>query len=62
MNQKELFIISITIFLTIVAWMLIEAYKVETAIQSEKEEIAVIGKKINIDLEVIKILKGKQSL
>jgi len=61
MNRKELFFISITIFLTIVAWILLEAYKVETEIKMEKKEMAVIGKKINLDTSVLKILKNKQS-
>lgn len=61
MNRKELFFISITIFLTIVAWILLEAYKVETAIKMEKKETVVAGKKINLDTSILKILKNKQS-
>lgn len=30
MNQKELFWISVTVFLTIFAWMLLDIYKVKT--------------------------------
>ncbi len=61
MNQKELFLISVTIFLTIVAWMLIEIYKVDTAIKTGKEKLTVVGKKIEIDQEILKILKTKEA-
>ena len=30
MNQKEIFWISVTVFLTILAWMLLDLYKVKT--------------------------------
>lgn len=61
MNQRELFFISLTVFLTIIAWMLLEAYKIDTAVKTEKEEKQVIEKKINLDNQILKILKNKQS-
>ena len=61
MNKKELFLISITIFLTIIAWMLLEAYKVESAIKVEKEEMLTIRKVINLDTEILKTLKAKKT-
>lgn len=61
MNKKELFLISITIFLTIIAWMLLEAYKVESAIKTEKEEMLTIRKIINLDTKVLKTLKAKKT-
>jgi len=30
MNQKEIFWISVTVFLTILAWMLLDLYKIKT--------------------------------
>lgn len=61
MNQKELFLISVTIFLTVVAWMLFEIYKVDTAIKMGKENLSVVSKKIEIDQEILKILKTKEA-
>ena len=61
MNQKELFFISLTVFLTIIAWMLVEAFKIDTAVKTEKEEKQVIEKKINLDNQILKILKNRQS-
>lgn len=60
MNKKELFFISVTIFLTIVSWVLIDAYKVDLAIQVEKQELSLISKKINLDISILKILKEKK--
>jgi len=60
MNKKELFFISVTVFLTIVSWVLIDAYKVDLAIQEEKQELSLISKKINLDVSVLKILKQKK--
>jgi len=61
MNRKELFYISITIFLTIVAWILLEAYKVETSIKTEKLNFSKVEKKVTIDTTVLKVLKDKQT-
>jgi len=61
MNKKELFFISVTIFLTIVSWVLIDAYKVDIAIQEEKQNLSLVSKKINLDVSVLKILKEKKS-
>ena len=60
MNKKELFFISVTVFLTIVSWVLIDAYKVDLAIQTEKQELSLISKKINLDVSILKILKEKK--
>ncbi len=60
MNRKELFFISITIFLTIVAWVIVDAYKVDSAIKVEKEESSLINKKLNLDITVLKTLKAKK--
>ncbi len=60
MNKKELFFISVTIFLTIVSWVLIDAYKVDLAIKVEKQDLSLISKKINLDVSILKILKEKK--
>lgn len=60
MNKKELFFISVTVFLTIVSWVLIDAYKVDLAIQTEKQGPSLISKKINLDVSILKILKEKK--
>lgn len=60
MNKKELFFISVTVFLTIVSWVLIDAYKVDLAIKSEKQELSLISKKINLDVSILKVLKEKK--
>lgn len=59
MNQKELFFISITIFLTIVAWMLLDVYRA----QSSSFDMPVITlEQVNykIDPWVLDQLKQKQ--
>lgn len=60
MNRKELFFISVTIFLTIVAWVIIDAYRVDSEIKVEKEEISLISKKLNLDTSILKKLKEKK--
>lgn len=59
MNQKELFFISITIFLTIVAWMLLDVYRAQT---SSFEMPVMSSEQVNykIDPGVLNQLKQKQ--
>lgn len=59
MNQKELFILSLTIFFTIVAWLLLDIYKVtfNSSIQQKIQKIPSINFKI--DAEVLRSLKLK---
>lgn len=59
MNRKELFYLSLTIFLTIISWLIIEIYKVDLNIKSEKQEV-IIDKKIEIDTSIINELKERQ--
>jgi len=61
MNQKELFFVSLTIFFTIIAWMLLEVFKAESVVKIEKEEKMVLEKTVSLDREVLKILKAKPS-
>lgn len=59
MNQKELFWISITVFLTIFAWMLVDIYRVKTQtnVESGLRSLQTVDFKIKAD--VLKILKEK---
>lgn len=61
MNKKELYILSVTIFLTIVAWIIADIYHISTTknIQigntPEKKPISA-----SIDENIIKILEAKE--
>lgn len=59
MNKKEVFYLSLTIFLTIIAWVIIEIYKIDVAIQKEKDN-PIVNKKINLDFSIINELKTKK--
>ncbi len=59
MNQKEIFLISLTIFFTIIAWIMVEAYKVDMATKMEKEKAVKVVKSIKIDTGVFNVLKEK---
>lgn len=58
MNQKELFLISITIFLTIVAWMILDIYKIRTNIEAGFNQPRAINFKLQP--QVLEILKRRQ--
>lgn len=60
MNKKEFFYLSLTIFLTIVAWVIFEIYKVDLAIKKEKEN-PIINKRIDLDFSIINELKTKKT-
>ena len=58
MNQKELFWISLTVFLTIVAWMLLDIYRVKTQTKVEGlKSLQTVDFTIRPD--ILKVLKGK---
>ncbi|PIV09488.1 hypothetical protein COS31_02065 [Candidatus Roizmanbacteria bacterium CG02_land_8_20_14_3_00_36_15] len=61
MNRNELFYISITIFLTIVAWVLLEAYKVEISIKEGQGALLIPEKKISLDINILRVLNNKES-
>lgn len=58
MNQKELFLISLTIFLTIVAWMILDIYRIRTNIDAGYEKSEAINFKLQPN--VLEILKDRQ--
>lgn len=61
MKQKELLIISITIFLTIIAWLIADIYHIMTT-----EQVKLISPKVlkpinvNIDAQILKLLEEKK--
>ena len=59
MNQKELFIISITVFLTIVAWMLVDVYKAKTDTSIGAQYTIKPGVNYKLDPAILNRLKEK---
>ncbi|OGK12196.1 hypothetical protein A3C98_04335 [Candidatus Roizmanbacteria bacterium RIFCSPHIGHO2_02_FULL_37_15] len=59
MNQKELLLISITVFFTIIAWMVLDIYLVKTrsGIKSESKQFQAVD--FTINAEILEILKEK---
>lgn len=59
MNQKELFWISVTVFFTIVAWMILDIYmvKTKTTVESGFESMQKVD--FTIKSDILKILKEK---
>ncbi len=61
MNKKELFLISIGLFFTVVAWLIADLYHATT---TEKIRAKVVGpafKKYEISTEVLKLLKERDN-
>lgn len=59
MKQKDLLLISLTIFLTIVAWMIIDIYKIETKPIQETGMETMQLVDFQIDTKILQVLKGK---
>ena len=59
MNQKELFWISVTIFLTMIAWMILDIYKVKTKTTVESGLKSVQTVDFTIKTDILNILKEK---
>ncbi|NTU46575.1 hypothetical protein HGA88_03030 [Candidatus Roizmanbacteria bacterium] len=58
MNQKELLLLTIGVFLTIVAWMLIDFYHLQT--KTETISVKPVPQNLyNIHTDVFTILRGK---
>lgn len=61
MKRKEFLVISITIFLTIIAWLIADIYHVSTT-----EKVKLINPKVlkpmnvNIDTKIFKLLEEKR--
>lgn len=59
MNQKELFWISLTVFLTIVAWMLLDIYRAKTHINIDSGLGSVQTVDFSLKTNILEILKEK---
>lgn len=59
MNNKELFLLSLTIFLTIVAWMLMDIYRIKNTkvIDTSISSLKIVDYKI--DPTILKVLKER---
>lgn len=58
MNQKELFFISLTVFLTIIAWVVFELYGIKQTTPTDAQIDSVVVN-YTIDTKVFEILKNK---
>lgn len=59
MKRKEILLLAIGIFLTIVAWVVVEVYKVQSSVPEEDLTLPKI-QKYDIDVSVIDKLREKQ--
>ncbi len=59
MNQKELFWISVTVFLTILAWMFIDIYRIKSnvPVNTGLQNLQIVDFKL--DTRVLQVLKDK---
>lgn len=59
MKRKELLILAVAVFMTIVAWVTIEVYKVQNSQIIEEEIQLPEVKRYNIDTAIIEKLKNR---
>lgn len=59
MNQKELFWISLTVFLTILAWMILDIYRIKTTLKVDTGLNSLQVVDFTLKPEVLKVLKEK---
>lgn len=60
MNQKELLMLSIGVFLTIIAWMIVDIFQVRSKIISDKEIKSIGTIRFVVDENVLNSLKDRQ--
>lgn len=60
MNQKEILILSVGIFLTIIAWMLIDIYQLQNKHLIDKDIKGVNNLQFKIDDQIFKTLKERK--
>ena len=58
MNQKELLLIAVTVFVTIIVWVLSELYLIQKSTPTD-EEIKTFSVNYSIDTKVIETLQKK---
>lgn len=61
MNKKELLLISIGVFFTVIAWLIADLYHASTTEKIKIKVEATTFKKYNINTDVLTILKQKQN-
>ena len=59
MNQKEILFLSITIFLTILAWIFMDLYKIKTKVP-EQPETTLQTVDFKLDTKVLETLRIKR--
>lgn len=59
MNQKEIFWISVTVFLTIVSWMILDIYRAKTQITVESELKSLETVNFTVRSDILKVLKER---
>lgn len=59
MNQKELFWISVTVFFTIIAWMVLDIYMVKTKVTVKSGFESMQKVDFTIKSDILRILKEK---
>ncbi len=60
MNKKELFLISIGLFFTVVAWLIADIYHAASTEKIKNKVVGPVFKKYEISTKVLKTLKEKE--
>lgn len=60
MNQKELLLIAASIFVTIIAWMMVDIYKIKSTNTIEARTVSVTVVNLKVDTNILEKLKSKQ--
>lgn len=60
MNQKELLLIAASIFITIIAWMMVDIYKIKSVGTIEASSVKAGIVNLNVDAKILEKLKSKQ--
>lgn len=60
MNRKELLLVSICVFLTVVAWMISDLYHIQNRSNLERQIRAARIPKYNIDVSAFEVLDSKK--
>ncbi len=58
MNQKELLLIAVTVFVTIIVWVLSELYLIHKSTPTD-EQIESFSVNYSIDIKILDILEAK---
>ncbi len=61
MNKKELFLISIGLFFTVIAWLIADIYHAASTEKIKAKAVGPVLKKYEISTKVLKILQEKEN-